>query len=498
MPGGGLPSGGGHGVAGAVGLLHAAVRTQGESFGLARIVIIEDEPVLGRNLRDSLEFAGHAVELAVTGEEGVERVLATEPDLVLLDLMLPQMSGMDVMHALKAHHVDSSIVMMTAHGDIETAVRAIKDGAEDFITKSGRLTELNLVLERVLRRRELEATLSYLRDRERGDSALDRVVGRSAAIGQIKTKIRRLAAGPAMQSEAPPTILITGETGTGKDLIARAIHYEGPRSARPFVYVNCTAIPSELFESELFGHVKGAFTDARTSKKGLFEVAQGGTIFLDEIGHLPLSNQAKLLAAIEKKSIRPVGATTERGVDVHVIAATNRDLHAAIAAGEFRQDLYHRLCVVTIEIPPLRQRDDDIEDLTLYFVAEFAQRAGVDVRGVTPDALAALRAYDWPGNVRELSHVVESIVLMLDGDYIRREHLPIRPVADPGGVAVRVGGQDLIELDFAAGQPTLEEVEQRIIQAALEYAKHNVSRAARILGITRDALRYRVQKKSKS
>jgi len=465
---------------------------------LARIVIIEDEPVLGRNLRDSLQYAGHTVELAMTGEEGVERVLATEPDLVLLDLLLPQMSGMDVMHALRAHHVDSSIVMMTAHGDIETAVRAIKEGAEDFITKSGRLSELNVVLERVLRRRELELTLRYLRERERGDSVLDRIIGRSAAIGQIKAKIRRLATGPAMESVSPPTILITGETGTGKDLIARAIHYEGPRSARPFVYVNCTAIPADLFESELFGHVKGAFTDAKSSKKGLFEVGQGGSIFLDEIGHLPPKNQSKLLSAIETKSIRPVGATAERAVDVHVIAATNRDLQEAIAAGEFRQDLYHRLCVVLIEIPPLRHRPEDIEDLTLHFVAEFAQRAGASVRGVTPEAMAVLESYDWPGNVRELSHVVESVVLMLDGEYIRREHLPIRPVADPGGVAVHVGGRGLIEVDFAAGTPTLEEVEQRIIQEALEYAKHNVSRAARILGITRDALRYRLQKKPKS
>lgn len=463
---------------------------------MARILIVEDEVVLGRNLRDSLRYTGHEVELVTTGEEGVDRAVATEPDLVLLDLMLPQMGGMDVLRALRSNHVSSSVVIMTAHGDIETAVKAMKDGAEDFVTKTGRLSELDIVVERVLKRRTLEENLDYFRNRERVDSALDRIIGVSASIVQIKSKIRRLVAGPAMSSSSPPTVLITGETGTGKDMFARAIHYEGPRQSQPFVYVNCTAIPGELFESELFGHVKGAFTDARTSKKGLFEVAHGGTIFLDEIGHLLPPLQAKLLAAIDNKSVRQVGATAEHPVDLHVIAASNRDLNEAIAVGEFRQDVYHRLRVVAIDVPPLREHVEDIEPLALHFVAEYAQRSAVRIRGIAPETMAALQAYDWPGNVRELSHVIESIVLMIDDDVIRPEHLPIQPGSAPGGVDVLLGDRSTISVDFANGTPTLDEVENQIITSALEYSKHNVSRAARILGISRDALRYRLQKQA--
>ena len=457
---------------------------------------------MGRNLRDSLAYAGHEVELVTTGEEGLDRAVATDPDLILLDLMLPHMNGMDVLRGLRADqsargdHVSSPVVMMTAYGDIETAVTAMKNGAEDFVIKSGGLGELSVVVERALKRRSLEDNLNYFRNRERAGSVLDSIVGTSASMERIKSKVRRLVSGPAAASSSPPTVLITGETGTGKDMIARAIHYEGPRESEAFVYVNCTAIPSELFESELFGHVKGAFTDARGSKKGLFEVAHRGTIFLDEIGHLILPLQAKLLAAIDNRTIRPVGATVERRVDTQVIAASNRDMEAAIRSGDFRQDLYHRLRVVTFEVPPLRERVEDIEPLALHFVAQHAQRSAIHIRGITPEAMALLEAHDWPGNVRELSHMIESVVLMIDDDTIRPEHLPLQTGNKPGGVGIRLADESVIDVDFARGTPTLDEVQNQIINAALVYARHNVSRAARILGISRDALRYRIEKQS--
>ncbi len=312
---------------------------------------------------------------------------------------------------------------------------------------------------------------------------------------KVKKRIERLVSTSALAVENPPTILITGETGTGKGLIARAIHYNGPRSDGKFIHVNCTAIADHLAESEFFGHVKGAFTDARKDKIGLFELANHGTIFLDEIGHMPMSLQAKLLGVLEQRTIRAVGGTRDRKLDVHVIAATNRTMEEAIESGSFRQDLFHRLQVLRLEIPTLRVRGDDIVLLARLFLKRCSLRYGLDIDDISAPALEALLAHDWPGNVRELQHAIESAALIADSRELMLEHFSLQPVSTSGGVTIACQPQEhVINIDFARDPPLLNEVEYHIIQAALEYANHNLSRASRLLGISRDAIRYRLDR----
>ncbi|MBI4580296.1 MAG: sigma-54-dependent Fis family transcriptional regulator [Planctomycetes bacterium] len=351
------------------------------------------------------------------------------------------------------------------------------------------------MVDRVLRHRRLSANLDYIRRRERDASELDRIIGESEPMRSIKRMIERLVSTPALASSYPPTILLTGETGTGKDLVARAIHYAGPRRESPFVAVNCTALPEHLVEAELFGHVKGAFTDARGDKHGLFEVADGGTLFLDEIGHMKLAVQAKLLSALEDRAVRPVGGTAQRKINVHVIAATNRDLEQAIKASEFRDDLYHRLRVLTIHLAPLRERREDVQALAEHFLQLYATRFGLPVTGIAAPAMEVLRAYDWPGNVRELSHTVENAVLIADGPLIRPEHLNMHPPDSGRRTDLSIGGNCDLRLDFSSPAcPKLDDIEHQIIRSALASSKYNRSRAARILGISRDAIRYRMDK----
>jgi len=382
-------------------------------------------------------------------------------------------------------------------GNIDVAVEAMKRGANDFLSKPLDLTELRLVIDRVLSHRAALAELSYFRNREKPDDERTLIIGEGPAMAEVKQFIGRITSGPVLASDHPPSILITGETGTGKDLAARAIHFSGPRREHQFVHVNCTAMPDHLVESELFGHVKGAFTDARADKRGLFEIADGGTLFLDEIGHMKAELQAKLLSVLEMPKVRPVGATRERSVNVHVIAATNRDLKEAINKNEFREDLYHRLRVLNLHMPPLRERGSDIEILARHFLASCAAKFGMVVEGYSEDALKLIREYDWPGNVRELVHCLESAVLMMDGSRVRPEHLNIHRSTEAGKIGVNLGGGRTIQIDFAAEKPKLDDIEHEIILAALDFARHNASRAARILGISRDAIRYRLDKHGK-
>ena len=465
---------------------------------MASILIIEDEPVLARNLRDSLQHTGHDAMLAATGEEGLEAARLAPPDLVLLDYRLPGIDGLEVIQKLRRRCGSAAIIMMTAHGNIDTAVEAMKAGASDFLTKPLDLQELGLVVERVLKHRQATASLDYFRQRERADSARDQILGQSPATRTVRSFIERITASPALTADPPPSILITGETGTGKDLVARVIHYDGPRRDGQFVHVTCTAMPDNLVESELFGHVKGAFTDARTDKRGLFELADGGTIFLDEIGHMKPSLQSKLLTVLEQRTIRRVGGTGERKVDVHVIAATNRSIEDAIETGDLREDLYHRLRVLTLHMPPLRSRGDDVVLLGEHFLSLHSARFGLPIQPFDEQALEVMRHYDWPGNVRELMHTIESAVLISEGPSIRAEHLNIQPAENHGQVQVDMPAmQTSIVLDFADNGPKLDEIEYQIIQAALEFSKHNLSRAARLLGISRDAVRYRLEKYGK-
>ncbi len=461
---------------------------------MAQILVVEDEPIIARNVADALEYAGHEVESVHTGEDALKRAEEVTPDLLLLDIRLPKMSGLDVLKTLRSRGVGAPAIVMTAHGNVETAVEAMKAGATDFLTKPIDLKELQIVVDKTLSHQRVVESLDYFKSRERADSGVSTIVGASKATQDLRALIVRIGKSQALAGKHPPGMLITGETGTGKDLVARAIHYAGPRAGGPFVQVNCTAVPDQLFESELFGHVKGAFTSAQDNKRGLMELADGGTIFFDEIGHMDAGLQAKLLTAIEQKVIRPVGGRKERQVDVHVISATNRDLEAAIESGDFRDDLYHRLRVVPITLVPLRDRVEDILPLTAHFITMYASRFGVRIDGMTDEAIEVMQRYDWPGNVRELSHVLENAVLMADEPTLNVQHLNIRKLSRPPAVEVALPGGFNINVDFESGRPILEDVENTVIRAALEYSQHNLTRAARILGITRDAVRYRVNK----
>ncbi len=462
---------------------------------MATILVIEDESILARNICDSLKFGDHEASTVRTGEEGLAAADALSPDIILVDYRLPGIDGLEVLRELQRSGNTASPIMMTAHGHIDTAVEAMKTGAVDFLTKPIDLKVLQIVVDRANEHRRISGQLHYFRGKERADSTYDQIIGDSAPMRQVKSLIDRLVSTPALSTSEPPGILITGETGTGKDLIARAIHYAGPRSDNQFVQVNCTALPDHLVEAELFGHLKGAFTDARSDKRGLIDFAEGGTVFLDEIGHMPVMMQAKLLQTLEHRTIRPVGGTKERKINVHFIAATNRDLEAAINAGDFRSDLLHRLRTLTIHLCPLRERGDDVDALAHHFLRTHAEKFGIPVTRFTEDAFAAIRSYDWPGNVRELAHTIESAVLMADGPAIRPDHLNIKQATPASGnINIQIGASKSLAINFAENCPTLEEIEYDIIQAALIYSKHNLSRVARILGISRDAVRYRIER----
>ncbi|HKQ49659.1 MAG TPA: sigma-54 dependent transcriptional regulator [Phycisphaerae bacterium] len=461
---------------------------------MARILIVEDEPILRQNIADRLRAEGHEVVDTGTGEAGVELATLLAPDLVLTDLRLPGMDGLRVLRDVKRINPRTMVVMLTAHGSEKSAVDALREGAYDYLHKPVDLKELALLIERAVSHCRALDGLEYLRETERQKGTLAALIGVSANIRDVKNLVRQLASSPAVGLQDPPTVLITGETGCGKDLIAHAIHYEGPRKNGPFVHVNCTAISETLFESELFGHVKGSFTDARTNKKGLFQVAEGGTIFLDEIGHMGPAMQAKLLLALEKRTIRPIGATDERLINVHIIAATNRDLQEAINKNDFRPDLFHRLRVFEIHVLPLRQRPEDILPIAETFTKKHAKRFSKPTPVLSSAASAALKRFHWPGNVRELSHTLESAILTCDETELSEKHLRLDALSIPSAGQFKSPGRFVMEMDFEGGTPTLEQAEQQIIRAAFEYSGRNLRKTARILGLSREAIRYRLAK----
>ena len=461
---------------------------------MARLLVVEDERVLAKNVAEKLSAHGHEVRVVHTGREAMPAFSAMVPDVVLLDIRLPDADGLKLLPQMKSESPLTNFIVVTAHGNERIAVEAMKCGAAEYLTKPVDLDELQMVVARLVEQQQISDNLFLLKTREEQSSGIDRILGSSSAIDSIRQSIRRLTRAGVLDRVDPPTVLIVGETGTGKDLVARAIHYQGPRKTRPFIHVNCTALPSTLFESELFGHVRGAFTSAAQAKRGLFEVAQGGTIFLDEIGHMEADMQAKLLHAIEHREIRPVGGTQTRPMNVHVIAATNRDLPAAVERGEFRRDLYHRLRVVEMEIPPLRQRREDIPILADHFLNVHCARFGLEARQFSDEAHTALSQCEWRGNVRELSHLIESCVLQADSKVIDRRHLPMASDMRTPDVSLELPHGRVINMDFEKGRPTLDEVEHAILVAAFEYTGQNLSRAARLLGITREALRYRLNK----
>ena len=447
----------------------------------ARIVVCDDEMLIRMWLVEHLSDADYRVEDVADGA-ALEAALRTEPaDLVLLDLRLPDVSGLDLLPRVKAIDPLLPVIMMTAYGEVETAVAAVRAGAHHFLEKPIALPELLLLIEQALAARRLRSEVDRYREGYRWQFADISLVGRSPALRRIAELITRVGA-----RGSPVNILLRGESGTGKDVVARAIHARGPRQAHPFVSVNCTSLPDQLVESELFGHERGAYTDARELKRGLVEIAHRGTVFLDEIGDMPRVMQSKVLHFLETHEFRRVGGVRSIEVDVHVIAATNRNLEEAVARGDFREDLFYRLNVVPIQLPPLRDRPEDIGPLAVHLVDSLCRELRLAPREIHPEALLALEGYSWPGNARELRNVLERILLLEESACIGVEHLPAELRAASAikakGFALPPSGIDL------------EALERDLMCQAMERADGNKTNAARLLCLSRDTLRYRLEK----
>jgi DNA-binding NtrC family response regulator len=438
------------------------------------MLVVEDEDKLRRVIQLQLQSAGFEVDLARTAEEGLK--LADRADLILTDLRLPGLDGMELLKLIRRGNLQTPVIVMTAFGTIENAVEAMKMGAADFLLKPFSLDHLMAVINKALEVRALRDENRKLREELGFRYEFDNIVGRSEPMRQIFATISRVAPTRA-------TVLLAGESGTGKDLIARAIHYHSPRRDRPFVKINCTAIPENLMESELFGYEKGAFTGANTTKPGKFEQADMGTVFLDEIGDVPPAIQVKLLRILQEREFERLGSNKTRQIDVRVLAATNVDLRAALEQGTFREDLYYRLNVVPLNMPALRERKEDIVFLAEHFLKKLMREAGSRVESISDEAIRKLESYYWPGNVRELENVIERSVVLCSGT--RLEADDIRLDMAP---SLRAAQAD----SFLPDGVTLEEHEQNIIREALRRAEGNKSQAARLLGLTRNALRYRL------
>jgi DNA-binding NtrC family response regulator len=447
------------------------------------IAIVDDEELFRSWLSEHLGAAGYTVRGAATGGEAL-RVAAVEgPALMLLDLRLPDADGLELVTRLHEIDRDLVVVIVTAYGQVKTAVQAVKAGAYHFLEKPVDLDDLLITIEKGLEAQRLRREIAALRKEHRWQFANVEFVGRSLATRQLVETVEKVA-----RTESA-TVLLQGESGTGKDLVARAIHARSNRSDRPFLEINCTTLPEQLVEAELFGHERGAFTDARERKKGLAELADGGTLLLDEIGDMSLGSQAKLLRFLEDSRFKRLGGTTDIPVNVRVIAATNQRLDRAVEEGKFRSDLYYRLKVVDLYIPPLRERPDDCAPLALYFTEQLARDLKREPPTLTPDAIRLLEAYSWPGNVRELRNVLERALILEDTLKIRPEHLPmeIRSAALPPG-----GVEQLVQIP--AEGLRMEDVERNVIEQALTRTGGNVAHAARLLDLSRDTLRYRMKK----
>ena len=440
----------------------------------ATILVVEDEEKLRRVIELQLKTAGYEVEQAGTAEDALK--LADRADVILTDLRLPGQSGVELLNELRGQDSRTPVIVMTAFGSIETAVEAMKAGAVDFLPKPFSLDHLMTVIEKALELKNLRNENRELRAELSQRYEFDNIVGRSDAMREIFATIDRVAPTRA-------TVLLCGESGVGKDMIARAIHHHSPRADRPFVKINCTALPENLMESELFGYEKGAFTGANTTKPGKFEQADTGTVFLDEIGDVPGSIQVKLLRILQEREFERLGSNKTRHIDVRVLAATNVDLRAALEQGTFREDLYYRLNVLPINIPPLRDRKEDIPFLANHFIRKFKKDLGSPIESISEGAMERLLAYHWPGNVRELENVIERSMVLASGKVLEAADIKLDLAPKTRAAAVD---------SFLPEGMTLDQFEQSIIKEALQRANGNKSQAARLLGLTRNALRYRL------
>jgi len=464
-----------------------------------KVMIVDDERLVRWSLRVKCEEWGFNVVEADAGEPALRLAQQEAPDLVLLDVRMPDMSGIEVLDQLKKNGDARAVIMITADPQLDDVKAALKLGAYDFVGKPIDFDELHVAIKNALEATSLRNEVQALRGEVRRTVGYDSVVSVSPKMTELMHFVRKVAS-----SEAT-TILIQGESGTGKDLIAKAIHFESSRHQKPFVAINCSAIPETLMEAELFGHEKGAFTDAKQMKKGLFEAADGGTLFLDEIGELTPLLQAKLLRVLEDQVIRRVGGLRDMQVDVRVIAASNRDLEKAVREGQFRQDLYYRLAIIAIFIPPLRDRKEDILPLVNFFIERYNRRFKKSIRGITSQTRALMLAHNWPGNVRELKNTIERGMILEDEPFLRPIYLPFS-VGESGGRTLfertspadcghtLPNGRTLPRLYIPEGGTSLEEVEHSMVELAMSQASNNQTNAAKLLDISRDALRYKLKK----
>jgi two-component system response regulator AtoC len=458
---------------------------------MARIMVVDDQDTIRHFITRALEHEGHIVTPAPSGERAMDLFAESPPDAVILDLKLPGMSGMDVLTKIKEIETQTIVIMITAYGEISSAVKAMKAGAYDYISKPVDLDHLIMSLNRALESKKLWLEIAHWRKKELLRFDFDFIVGTSKPMKDLMQVVESVAKGNNT------TVLIEGESGTGKELIANMIHQLSPRKAQPFMEINCGSLPEQLLESELFGHERGAFTDAKIQKQGLFELADGGTVFLDEVGEMSLTIQVKLLRVMERMTFKRVGGTRDIKVNLRIISATNRDLAKAVREGTFREDLYYRLRVVPLTLPPLRERREDIELLAKHFLSQYDKSFSKDFYGFSDEALRRMRDYGWPGNVRELKNVIERAVLLFEGDVVETEHLALGDMAGPRRASplpelesVITGGIPDNGIDF---DRIICDIETELISRALMESEYNQSLAARLLGISRDKLRYKIR-----
>jgi DNA-binding NtrC family response regulator len=455
-----------------------------------QILVVDDDQVIRWTLREALQSWGFATIEAASAAEAVRQFQTELPAAVLLDIDLPDGSGLDVLRDIKREHPEAIAIMITGNVQLDNTISALRGGAYDFIAKPLNLEELRVTLRNAIETRQLRREVAQVRKERAREFNFKQIVGESPAM----KKMLGLAAKVA-ESEVS-SVLLQGESGTGKDLVAKAIHYGSQRAQGPFVAINCAALPATLIESELFGYEKGAFTDAKARKEGLFEQAEGGTLLLDEIGELELSLQAKLLRVLEEGAFRRVGGLKDIPLDVRVLAASNRDLKTESEAGRFRLDLYYRLSIIQIDIPPLRERGDDVLLLSQHYIDTIGARLKRNkVTGLASETQAVFRKYDWPGNVRELRNVIERALILEDADKITTEYLPgglLAParIAEPAGGNAETGARFVLPAEGIS----LDEAELSFVRQAIERSGGNQTRAAELLGISRDQLRYRLKK----
>lgn len=444
-----------------------------------KLLVVDDEDVLRESIVEILNDEQYEIFQAATAESAIDLFKTNLPQLVLLDINLPDMNGLDLLQQMKLINPGVIVVMLTAYGSMETVVSAMRLGAKDYLIKPLYLEELKIAVKQLFEEISLRSDLKRFIDLSESQWSLDNIIGSSSKMKVVKDLIAKVAKSPAS------TVLVQGESGTGKELVAKAIHFLSHRKMKPCLDINCSAISENLLESELFGHIKGSFTDAKNDKEGLFEASHEGTLFLDEVGDMPLSMQVKLLRVLQNKKIRRVGDIKDIEIDVRLIAATNRNLSELIQKGQFREDLYYRLNVIPIILPPLRERDDDLKELIHYYIQYFNKEFNRNILGISKEAYQICQNYSWPGNIRELKNVIERIVLLEETDVIKPQHLIFQDTSIQ---------KDKSKFNIAFNDPTLENVEKMIIQEVLSYCKNNKNSAAKMLQINRTTLYSKIKK----